>query len=109
MGFFGEGRHMPIRIGVLVLATALAGALFAQEHSYTPADIENGGRLYQGSCAGCHGTAGDGVPGVNLMRGQFRRASSGGQVSAGPMSYSGGKQYIAIAAGSALFVYGVRQ
>ena len=100
---------MPIRIGVLVLATALAGALFAQEDSYTPADIENGGRLYQGSCAGCHGTAGDGVPGVNLMRGQFRRASSGGQVSAGPMSYSGGKQYIAIAAGSALFVYGVRQ
>jgi putative heme-binding domain-containing protein len=50
--------------------------LFVQEHSYTPADIENGGRLFQGSCAGCHGTTGDGVPGVNLFRGQFRRATS---------------------------------
>ena len=34
----------------------------------------------------------------------------GGQVSAGPMSYSvDGKQYIAIAAGNSLFVYGLRQ
>jgi hypothetical protein len=33
----------------------------------------------------------------------------GGQVSAGPMSYSvNGKQYVAIAAGSALFVYALR-
>jgi alcohol dehydrogenase (cytochrome c) len=38
------------------------------------------------------------------------KASVGGQVSAGPMSFSaGGKQYVAIAAGSALFVYGLRQ
>jgi alcohol dehydrogenase (cytochrome c) len=38
------------------------------------------------------------------------KASVGGQVSSGPMSYSvGGKQYIAISAGSSLFVYGLRQ
>jgi len=38
------------------------------------------------------------------------KSSVGGQVSAGPVSYSvGGKQYVAIAAGSALFVYGLRQ
>jgi alcohol dehydrogenase (cytochrome c) len=37
------------------------------------------------------------------------KSSVGGQVSAGPMSYSvGGRQYVAIAAGSALFVYGLR-
>jgi len=31
-------------------------------------------------------------------------------VSAGPMSYAvGGRQYVAIAAGSALFVYALRQ
>jgi glucose dehydrogenase len=37
------------------------------------------------------------------------KSSVGGQVSAGPMSYAvGGKQYVAIAAGSALFVYGLR-
>lgn len=38
------------------------------------------------------------------------RASLGGQVNAGPMSYSvDGRQYVAIAAGSALFVFTLRQ
>jgi len=38
------------------------------------------------------------------------KGNVGGQVSAGPMSYAvDGKQYVAIAAGSALFVYGLRQ
>ena len=50
--------------------------VIVQDHSYTPADIENGGRLYAGSCAGCHGATGDGIAGVNLFRGQFRRATS---------------------------------
>jgi alcohol dehydrogenase (cytochrome c) len=37
------------------------------------------------------------------------RGNVGGQVAAGPMSYSvNGKQYVAIAAGSALFVYALR-
>ena len=41
---------------------------------------------------------------------QLWRASVGGQVSAGPMSYAvGGRQYVAIAAGSTLFVYALRQ
>jgi alcohol dehydrogenase (cytochrome c) len=41
---------------------------------------------------------------------QLWRGSVGGQVSAGPMSYSvGGRQYVAIAAGSTLFVYALRQ
>jgi putative heme-binding domain-containing protein len=58
--------------GVLLLASALA----AQEHSYTQADIENGARLYQSSCAGCHGPNGDMVPGIELQRGRFRRGTS---------------------------------
>ncbi len=38
------------------------------------------------------------------------KASLGGQVNSGPMSYSvSGKQYIAVNAGSALFVYALRQ
>ncbi len=67
--------HMCLLIGgagVLLVASALA----AQEHGYTPADIENGSRLYQSSCAGCHGPTGDMVPGIDLMRGQFRRGST---------------------------------
>ena len=41
--------------------------------------------------------------------GMLWKGNVGGQVSAGPMSYAvNGKQYVAIAAGSALFVYGLR-
>ena len=60
-------------IGVIALAAA---TVVAQEHSYTPADIENGARLYQSSCAGCHGPNGDLVPGIELQRGQFRRGTT---------------------------------
>ena len=36
--------------------------------------------------------------------------SLGGQVNSGPMSYMvGSRQYVAVAAGSALFVYALRQ
>jgi putative heme-binding domain-containing protein len=52
------------------------GTLIAQEHSYTPADIENGSRVFQTTCAGCHGQNGDGVAGIDLSRGQFRRGTS---------------------------------
>lgn len=62
-------------LGICVVL-GLAAAAVAQEHSYTQADIENGSRLYQSSCAGCHGPNGDMVPGIELLRGQFRRATS---------------------------------
>jgi putative heme-binding domain-containing protein len=64
---------------VLVCSAGLmliVAGMTAQEHSYTPADIESGSKLYQASCAGCHGPNGDMVPGVDLLRNQFRRATS---------------------------------
>ena len=64
------------RLCVFVFAAIGAIGLAAQEHSYTPADIENGSRLFQSTCAGCHGQNGDGVAGTDLSRGQFRRATS---------------------------------
>ena len=66
-------RHVLVCSAGLVL---IAAAMAAQEHSYTQADIENGSRLYQSSCAGCHGPGGDMVPGIDLLRNQFRRATS---------------------------------
>src|SRR5438046_4019777 len=63
-------------VGVLMAASAV----FAQEHGYTPADIENGSRLYQSSCAGCQGPTGDMVPGIDLMRGQFRRGATATEI-----------------------------
>src|SRR5512135_3121513 len=65
---------MRFAVGIL-LVTAAAGTLFAQ-HTYTPADVEDGGRLYRSTCVTCHGQDGNLVPGVALMRNQFRRAST---------------------------------
>src|SRR5207247_5283086 len=60
----------------------IGGPLRAQRSSqdhpgqYSAIDIETGSRLYAGQCALCHGATGDGVSGVDLRRGQFRRAMS---------------------------------
>jgi putative heme-binding domain-containing protein len=61
-----------VRLCALSLA---AGTLFAQ-HEYSPGDVNDGQRLFRSSCALCHGQEGDGVPGVDLGHGKFRRASS---------------------------------
>ena len=55
-------RSLLCAVGVVVLASLPS----AQDHGYTPADVENGTRLYQASCAGCHGPNGDGIPGIDL-------------------------------------------
>jgi putative heme-binding domain-containing protein len=48
-----------------------------QDHGqYSRADVEAGQRLYGPQCQVCHGANGDGVPGVDLKLGRFRRASS---------------------------------
>jgi putative heme-binding domain-containing protein len=56
------------------LLIAATGAV-AQQHE-TAADIEDGGRVFRSSCANCHGQDGDQVPGVDLGRGQFKRAQT---------------------------------
>ena len=55
---------------VLIAAPAWA------QHGYTQAQVDNGGRLYQASCATCHGPKGETVRGVALMSGKFSRATS---------------------------------
>jgi putative heme-binding domain-containing protein len=52
-----------------------AGTLFAQ-HSYTPADIQEGGRLFRANCVLCHGPEGDQVPGIDLGHNKFRQSYS---------------------------------
>ena len=61
---------------VLTAATVLLGTVLSAQHSYTRSEIENGARLYLGSCATCHGARGDMVRGVALMSGRFSRAST---------------------------------
>ncbi len=70
---------------ILVFASALAlwaamaamspAHLRAQQHSYTPAEIEEGRKLYDANCGRCHNDTGDGVTGVELFK-QIRRATS---------------------------------
>ena len=59
------------------LAALTSGAAVAQQdHTYTRADVEAGQRLYGPQCQVCHGATGDGVPGIDLRLGRFRRSSS---------------------------------
>jgi cytochrome c oxidase cbb3-type subunit III len=56
----------------LALSVAWTGASLRAQHN-TAADIEDGGRVFQNSCANCHGPDGNEVAGIDLGRGQFRR------------------------------------
>jgi putative heme-binding domain-containing protein len=66
---------MRMRLLPLLLGIATAGALLAQ-HSYTPADVQEGGRLFRANCVLCHGPEGDQVPGIDLGHGRFRQTYS---------------------------------
>ena len=62
---------------ILTLAVAVAwtAASLSAQHN-TAADIEDGGRVFQNTCANCHGPDGDQIAGIDLGRGQFRRPMS---------------------------------
>lgn len=63
----------------LVCLRGVASLLTAQEQhpgEYSPAVIESGSRLYASQCATCHAATGDGVGGIDLRRGTFRRVAS---------------------------------
>ena len=66
----------------LAVATLFSADLaWAQGHGFTPQDIESGGLLYQANCTGCHGPEGDGVAGVNLGSGRFRRGTADEEIA----------------------------
>jgi putative heme-binding domain-containing protein len=81
--------YMNIRTSVVAALTiAIAsGAAMAvpgaqtQDHQYTSADIEAGSRIYTTQCTLCHGPNGDGVNGVDLRRGVFKRVTSDGDLA----------------------------
>jgi cytochrome c oxidase cbb3-type subunit III len=73
------------RMGVGVALVALAflaheavpvAAQVDHPGQYTQAEIDTGARVYNAQCGVCHGMNGDQVSGIDLRRGQFRRASS---------------------------------
>jgi putative heme-binding domain-containing protein len=70
-------RYVP-RLSALMGLTGfiLIIAALAAQHESTPADIEQGARLFLANCAACHGPEGDAVFGVDLAHGEFRLAST---------------------------------
>ena len=71
--------HRAKFFAALAVVSALflaAPPTFAQQHNYTPGDIEEGGRLFRLNCVGCHGPDGDLVPGIDLGHNKFRTAST---------------------------------
>jgi putative heme-binding domain-containing protein len=66
---------------LLCLQLVVLAPLFAQ-HSFTPIDVEDGGRLYRANCSICHGAQGDGIPGIDLGHGRFRRAKTDDDIAA---------------------------
>ncbi len=74
-----------LTVALMAVLTVAFTVLFttapvAAQHGYTKAEVENGARLYQASCATCHGPRGDMVRGVALFGGQFRRATTDDQL-----------------------------
>src|ERR1700694_5801492 len=68
-------RAVQVCTVAVVVGALLAGGSLVAQHD-TAADIEDGGRVFRDTCANCHGPDGNEVAGIDLGRGQFRRASS---------------------------------
>ena len=69
---------MKIQLSLLMIVPAVivVPGLLQAQHTYTPADIQEGGRLFRANCVLCHGPEGDQVPGIDLGHGRFRQTYS---------------------------------
>ena len=63
-------------LGLFLASGLMAGLPSYAQHSYTPEDLANGGRLYRANCLTCHGPGGDAITNAPLMNGKFRRGNS---------------------------------
>ena len=69
-------RQLRMRLLSLSLLLVIPAGLLSAQHTYTPADIQEGGRLFRANCVLCHGPEGDQVPGIDLGHGRFRQTYS---------------------------------
>jgi cytochrome c oxidase cbb3-type subunit 3 len=63
-------------VSVLMARNVRVAAQQQHPGEYSPVDIETGSILHTAQCVTCHGATGDGVAGVDLRRGMFRRAAN---------------------------------
>ena len=69
------------RTTLLAVTAVFAAAPSGAQHA-TAFDIEDGGRVYEASCANCHGPDGNLIAGIDFGRGVFRRPFSNEQLVA---------------------------
>src|SRR5438874_8279926 len=65
-----------IHLHLFIAAMLFPAGLMLAQHSFTPEEVAEGGRLYGANCASCHGPKGDAVSGTVIMNGKFNRAAS---------------------------------
>jgi putative heme-binding domain-containing protein len=65
-------RHLFSTLAALAVCALVSASPAAAQHE-TAADLLDGERAYQASCANCHGANGDLIAGIDFGRGQFRR------------------------------------
>jgi putative heme-binding domain-containing protein len=67
---------------VVSFMLVIAGAVPALAQHATAFDVEDGRRVYQASCANCHGPDGNLIAGMDFGRGAYRRAYSDDELAA---------------------------
>ena len=72
----GVGRTLLVIAAFGLLAAPSLRAQADHGAQYSQSDIAAGYRVYSSQCVQCHGGLGDGISGVDLRRGVFRRAAS---------------------------------
>ena len=74
---------MSVRARGIVAGLALVAVLGpAHAQHATAYDVEDGKRVYEGSCANCHGPDGNLIAGIDFGRGVLRRAYTNDQLAA---------------------------
>jgi cytochrome c oxidase cbb3-type subunit 3 len=67
-------------LGFILVLVGATRVPEAQQHSYTPQEIEEGRKLYDANCGRCHNDDGAGVPGTEIFK-QIRRAISDEEIA----------------------------
>jgi putative heme-binding domain-containing protein len=70
------GRTLLVVAALAIASSTRVSGQADHGAQYSQADIAAGYRLYTTQCVQCHGGLGDGISGVDLRRGVFRRATS---------------------------------
>jgi len=78
---FRRARTWLSRAGAAALSAAAVPALVSAQHA-TAFDVADGRRVYEASCANCHGPDGNLIAGIDFGRGLYRRPYSNDELAA---------------------------